>query len=737
VNTYRFILIVTILCTGIETITSQPPADAESIPALEGEIQIDGRVDETVWSTVQPLPLTMHLPIFGGDMTESTEIRVTYDEEYLYVGAVCSDSDPAKIQSPTFQRDAWDSNMDQVTLLLDPYNDNENMLVFSVTASGSRIDAVIKHDAQGDDVVNLSWNSYWDARCTVDDRGWQVEIQIPFSSLRFQERNGRVEMGMTVFRYLARKREMDIYPSIPPDWGFWSFAKASQAQTVSFAGIRNKRPWYVSPYTLAGLGHHHMRNENDVVEKIPDRKIQAGLDVQHAFSDNLNADFTVNTDFAQVEADNQVVNLSRYSLFFPEKRRFFLERASIFDFHTDLNNNMFYSRRIGIRDGEMIPLWGGARLVGRFNKWDVGFLNMQSKGTGDFASENFGVVRLRKNVFNQGSYVGGMMTSRIGMDGQNNFVYGVDGIINLFKQDYLQVNLSQSWDTGDTTNAGLYARSRIYLMWEKRTVKGFGYKFSYSSVGENYKPGLGFEQRYNFSQFGDRVFYSWFAPEGSSLRQTTITMNGSISLSNSTRDLETSTIGLESRWEWKRGSVLAVTLEHLEDDVPELFRLSDDFIILPAQYSNTSMGIRYTTLPIGLLRAGTSMRIGTFYGGKLFTWNVSPNVSLSKYFQLSADYEHNTIAFPDREKPFRSHVARLNMVASLNVKFSMSGFVQYNSLQHISTLNFRLRYNPADGNDLYLVYNEVLNNGPLPDVPNSPLSDSRTIMVKYVHTFRL
>ncbi|MCK5101561.1 MAG: hypothetical protein KAR17_02060, partial [Cyclobacteriaceae bacterium] len=179
-------------------------------------------------------------------------------------------------------------------------------------------------------------------------------------------------------------------------------------------------------------------------DKIDDLDFQIGLDIQHAFSDNLNADFTINTDFAQVEADNQVVNLSRFSLFFPEKRRFFLERASTFDFQYDLNNNLFYSRRIGIEDGELIPLYGGARLVGRLNKWDVGFLNMQSREKDDFPSENFGVLRLRRNILNQRSYVGGMFTSRIGTDGHRNFAYGIDGIINLFKQDYLQVNVAQT-----------------------------------------------------------------------------------------------------------------------------------------------------------------------------------------------------------------------------------------------------------------------------------------------------
>jgi hypothetical protein len=459
--------------------------------------------------------------------------------------------------------------------------------------------------------------------------------------------------------------------------------------------------------------------------------------VQHALTDNLNADFTLFTDFAQVEADNQVVNLSRFSLFFPEKRKFFLERASIFDFQTDLNNNMFYSRRIGINDGEMIPLWGGIRLVGRMDSWDVGFLNLQSREAGDFASENFGVLRLRRNVFNQRSYLGGMMTSRIGLDGKRNIVYGIDGIINMFRQDYLQVNLAQSWDTGDSTGIGMYDRSRMYLMWEKRIINGFGYRFSYSSVGQNYNPGLGFEQRYNFSQFGDRIFYSWFAPEKSSLRQTVVTLQGGISLNNSTREPETSTLALESKWVWKRGSGLTVKVENLLDNVPAVFNLSDADTITPGRYSNTILGITHTSVPAGMFQAETNVKAGTFYGGNLGLISLSARVIFSKYFEMLAFYEYSHIKFPDRDDPFVSHVARLNMTTSLNVKLSLSGFVQINSLQELSSLNFRLRYNPIDGNDLYLVYNEALNNHPRQSLRNYPVSDSRIIMVKYIHTFRL
>ncbi|MBT8254111.1 MAG: carbohydrate binding family 9 domain-containing protein [Flavobacteriaceae bacterium] len=711
----------------------------ETIPIskLTGPIKIDGQITESEWMSIKPLPLTMHWPNFKGDLTEQTEIRIAYDDQYIYIGAICQDRKPSGIQTPTFQRDDWGMKMDQITIELDTYDDNENGLLFSVTPTGSRIDVAIKNDAQGGDIANTSWNSYWTAETTINDTGWQAEIKIPFSSLRFKTSEGNVEMGLIAYRYIARKREMQIYPAIPADWGFWSFAKPSQGQTISFEGLQNKRPYFVSPYVLGGIGHHYEEDDTDVDQRIKDQDFEVGLDVQHAFGDNLNADFTFNTDFAQVEADNQVVNLSRFSLFFPEKRKFFLERASIFEFRNDGNNQMFYSRQIGINDGERIPIWGGVRMVGRFNKWDVGLLNMQSRKVDEFASENFGVLRLRKNVFNPRSYIGGMMTSRIDGDGRRNFAYGIDGIINVFGQDYLQINLAQTQDTEDESGIKAIDRSRLYLMWEKRTVNGFGYRVSYSNVGDDYTPGLGFERRKNFSQIGDQLFYNWFAPVESRLRQTTIRAVGNVSFNNTTNKLETSSVGLEAEWDWERGTNLEIGVERFRDVVPEEFDLSDDISIQSGDYSNTAAEIEFGTPQVNYATLQTNLKIGTFYGGNLVSLSFSPEVVFSKYFQISGFYEFNNIDFPDLNQSFKSHVARINMKASLNVKLSVTAFAQLNTLDDITAINFRLRYNPVDGNDFYLVYNEVLNNDPGSVSPRLPGSEVRALIVKYIHTFRL
>ncbi len=193
-------------------------------------------------------------------------------------------------------------------------------------------------------------------------------------------------------------------------------------------------------------------------------------------------DITVNTDFAQVEADDQVVNLSRFSLFFPEKRRFFLERSSIMDFGFESNNRLFYSRRIGINEGRINPLWGGVRLVGRVNKYDVGFLTMQSRGIEGAPSENFGVIRLRRKVSDNNSYIGGILTTRTDLKGAVNLAYGLDGIINLFGNDYLKVNFAGTYDMHDNalcmSSSGLLALSCQAIMKVSQKYKFSIYHFA-------------------------------------------------------------------------------------------------------------------------------------------------------------------------------------------------------------------------------------------------------------------
>lgn len=707
------------------------------IPRLHQPIVFDGHIQDGEWDAVDTLSMVSHWPDFSETPNTRTQFRVTYDEKFLYFSARCYAA-PLHIQGPSFERDYWEMTMDQVAIILDTYNDNENGVIFAVTPTGSRVDVSLKNDAQGDSPTDQSWNSFWEAAVSRDDKGWSAEVRIPFSSLRFQSADGNVTMGLIAYRYSARERQMDIFPSIPAQWGFWSFIKPSQAKDVSFSNVRNKRPWFTSPYVLAAGGYHHVNLGDSLYPlKSDDNRITAGLDIQHALTDNMNMDITVNTDFAQVEADDQVVNLSRFSLFFPEKRRFFLERSSIMDFGFDGNNRLFYSRRIGINEGKITPLWGGVRLVGRLNDYDVGLLTMQSRKHDGFSSENFSVFRLRKRISKNNSYLGGIITSRLDSRGSVNLAYGMDGIINLFGNDYLKINLANTYHSLDSVEYSnfLEGRKRVYMMWENRSQVGFNYSLSYSQVDEKYEPGLGFEARSDFKAVGDRISYGWFTPNSTTLRFMKVDLNTTAYFSNTSRHLESMLIAPSFFIEWKKNSSVQLTYSRFYDNVPSAFELSNTILIEPAEYVNNDITVTCQTPSVNFLNASFSTTLGTFYGGDRFSAGITPTYIISKYLTVSGFYQYNHISFTD-SPAYVTHVGRLKVATSLNVKLSVNAFAQINSLTAVTAVNFRLRYNPKDGNDFYLVYNEVVNNHGKED-PYLPFSDYRALMLKYIYTFHI
>lgn len=215
---------------------AQPPEEAV-LPRLQGPIQLDGLSDEPAWQAIEPVPLTMHAPIFEGTMTERTEIRVAYDDDYLYVAGRMYDSDPTGIQAVDIVRYASNFQNDWLFIILDSFNDNENALGFATNPAGVRTDFTISNDFQRVRDFNNSWSTFWDAATQRNDQGWFAVLRIPFSSLRFQDDHGEVIMGLTVFRYIARKGESHIFPAIPPNWGTYSFWKPSQAQRVHCTGV--------------------------------------------------------------------------------------------------------------------------------------------------------------------------------------------------------------------------------------------------------------------------------------------------------------------------------------------------------------------------------------------------------------------------------------------------------------------------------------------------------------------
>lgn len=727
-------LLLIFIFSGISVVKAQSPV---VIPETIKEVYLDGIIVEDAWKDAISFRLVKHSPDNGDEASEPTTVYLMYDNRYLYVAGIMKDSEPEKIQAPTKQRDDMGLNNDWFGIFLDTFNDKENGLTFLTTPSGLRTDFHIYNDGQGDFPVNQDWNTFWDVGVDLNDQGWTVEMRIPISSLRFQDSKGKTTMGLSLIRYIARKSEWDSYPLISNQWGFWSPFKPSQFLEITFENLTNRKPLYIAPYLLAGITQRNLLNDPETEYGLDNTTtLEPGLDVKFGLTSNLTADVTINTDFAQVEADNQQVNLTRFSLFFPEKRLFFLERSSTFDFGFGGQDRLFYSRRIGIQNGETSRIYGGARVVGRTGPWDLGFLSMQTEATGDVSSENNSVLRLRRQIINENTYVGGMMTSLIRTDGSQNIAYGIDGVFKLFDQSYLTTAWAQTFD--DEENSELFSTNpaRLRINFENRDYAGFIYDLDYSYSGKSYNPGLGFQNRSNFIRIGNSMGIGWIPENHSFINRHRIRANGFLILSNETGATESLEIGPEYSLNTLKSANVTIDIKYQYEDLPQTFDLSNEVEVPAGAYEFYGTNFSFETSNSRLLTATFSGYTGAFFDGWRHTLGIAPNWSVSSSLNLSGLYQINYVTFPDRNQQLTASVARLRMLYMFNTSFSVSAFTQYNSLTNGIISNLRIRYNPSEGNDLYIVFNETFNTDRSRMNPALPITDNRTILVKYTYTFK-
>ena len=739
------ILIIAFL-SGLQTnLISQ---EAIRIKRLTLPVEFDGMPKETSWEAPDIFSLTMHKPNYGAQPSERSEVRIGYDNEYLWVGASLYMQDPLKIFAVTKKRDEELFDCDAFGIILDTYNDNENGLAFFTTPTGLRTDYTISNDASQNgggpgmnSAMNISWNTFWDVKTTRDDNGWYVEMRIPFSSLKFKPQNDIATMGLIITRNISSNSEIDTYPSIDPRYGFMATNKPSLAKPIEIEGARPSKPVYISPYVIGGLSRGWAINEGETAYvKEDDPEYNAGIDIKYNINSNLTLDLTANTDFAQVEADDQQVNLTRYSLFFPEKRMFFQERSSLFDFSLGgYSDNLFYSRNIGIAGRELIRLYGGARLVGRMGKWDMGFMNMQTEKHEQTPGENFGILRMRRQVINPNSYVGGIMTSRIGMNGDQNIAYGLDGIFRLFGDDYLNVKWSQTYDSKIGNKMNSLDPSFIMIDWVRRSEEGFAYNVNYTYSGQKFNPGTGFVMRGGVQGLNAGMLYGWIPGEKSRLFNYNVNIRAERYIRLEDGNLETMRISPGFEINTKKNFHAEISLEYLEEGVLQNFPLSEKIWINAGNYSFLGFEGRFGTSESRLISFRGEIFGGQFYDGNRIGLEVESNINLSSSFKLSGGYEFNAIRFPEREISNSLNIHSVNMKAlyMFSTKLSATLLTQYVNTEDELITNFRLRFNPREGNDFYLVFNDFRGVANSYSIPERPKFFNKTIMVKYTHTFIL
>ncbi len=708
---------------------------------MEQAINFDGKPDEAGWKELEPFPMISHMPVFGKSPSEKSVIRMGYDEQFVYVGGLLYVSDPSFIQAIGKKRDMETMSTDFFLLSFDTYNDKENSLLFATNPLGLRWDAAVSKDgtiSMEQMPVNMDWNTFWEVKTSYDDQGWYLEMRIPISSLRFQDIDGQTVMGMSIFRWIPAKNEGDIFPATSNEWGLTSHLKPSKYEEVVFEDLSPKKPLYITPYLLTGFEQQNELNDAETAyENSQDFKFEPGLDIKYGINPNTVLDLTVNTDFAQVEADDQQFNTTRFSLFFPEKRKFFLERSSIFDFSMGGRNNLFYSRRIGLYEGDPVRIWGGARLNSRIKDWDLGVLNLQTASFEDLPSENFGAFRVKKRAFNEYSYLGGMLTTRLGVDGRYNIGYGLDGVVRVFGDDYLTIRMAQTLHDGAENKPLSMDPTSITLNWERRKREGLSYSAGLTYSGTDFEPGVGFEMIDDFIATAPRLQYTWISPEESWLQTHNISLFNYAFYRIPEYSLmmymlnPTWSFSSKNSWMGSAGPVFRI------DQLVEDFELSDSVTVPVGRYEYLSGELMLQTPGSSSFYTIIMFEGGGYFDGYKLTPSFQPIWNIGASVELGGMYQLDLIRFPDRQESLNNHIAGLQALYMFSTKLSFSAFVQYNSAINKVLSNVRFRYNPKEGTDLFVVFNEGRNTYLERELPNLPEYDTRNITIKFTYTFEV
>jgi hypothetical protein len=705
-----------LLAGGLALVAARAVADTPvaHVSPAGGPVKVDGRLDEAAWAAAAPIgPLVQTEPDEGAPPGEATEVRVLLDDHDLTFGIRCFDREPAGIAATKMGRDRDIEGDDHVLVVLDTFGDRRNGFFFAVNPRGARAEGQISNNSES---LNFDWDGIWDAAARVDDGGWTAEIAIPLKTLRF--RKELAVWGLNVQRYVARRQETDRWTAARRDVWISNLSEAGRLEGLG--GARQGRGLDVRPYLSAG-------------EADGDGEVKVGLDVFQNVTPNLTASLTVNTDFAETEADDRQVNLTRFPLFYPEKRSFFLEGAGIYEAaglgagNSDLMP--FYSRRIGLLRGEEVPILAGVKISGRVDRWNVGLLDV---GTGrvddlDLGRQNLLAARVSRNLFRQ-SFVGAFVTHGNPSGGGGNTLAGVDARL-----------ATSSLRGGENLSLDLYA----FVTDDEATGRkghAWGGKLDYPNdlwdvalsfkeIDEDFRPALGFVRRAGIRKTNLKAE---FMPRPSRLGIRQLFLEAALQYVTDTsgRTLDwmvtLAPLGLrtesgdEVRLEW------VPQFERLD----EAFEIQPGIVIPPGDYRYTAWIAEVETAGRRRWVAEAEARWGSFYDGDLTRVGARLTLKPSPHLLVSAEGEWSRGTLPAGSFTAKVLAGRLEL--SLNPDLGWSNLVQYDSDSREVGFQSRLRWRIRPGSDLFVVFNRGWVHGE--DGVYRPYFDRGSAKVQ--HTFR-
>lgn len=724
----QFVVLATTLHAD-ESAPMQSRDERRIVAAVEvlTQVVLDGSLDDEVWRTAVPTgEFVQAEPNEGAPATEPTVVRVAFDREALYIGVYCYDSDAAALTVNDIRKDFAIGEQDSFEVLLDTFGDRRNGFVFITNPEGAKSDAQIANEGRD---VNPGWDAVWRVVTKRQGDGWSAEIWIPFKTLRFTA-GASPEWGVNFGRRIRRKNEVAYWSPVPRAYSIYRSSLAGNL--LGLPSLIQSRNLRVRPFVVAD-------STSATGRAFPDRGVELGVDVKYGVTPALTLDLTINPDFAQVEADEQQVNLTRFSLFYPEKREFFVENSGIFYFGDIPRNTrqplrfrppeedllLFFSRRVGLTDaGEQIPVLGGARLTGRVGGFGLGLISMQTDAALSTPSTNYSVLRARRDVFGTSDVGGIIMNRQSTVSGDYNRVIGGDMNFRFFK--YLSWNsfVAKS-ETPSLTGRQLAWKTS--LGWENDLQR---YQYSILNIDDSFRADIGYVRRTgvrkHFADVGLRPRPAWlqklgfreFHPHAHFTRYT---------------DMANTSITRNDHWGasllFKRGGFVEYAVNPLMDTLARSFPIRPNVTIPEGRYQWTEHQVTLETDNSRMFSIATTLVRGGFWDGSQNSQRAAVVVKPSHRMRFDVGVQRNDVTLRTPDTAFKTILMTARTAYSFSTNLFLDSLFQYNTDLRQFNTNVRFHWIHRPLSDLYLVYNEQQ----LTDRPD--LAPGRAVILKYTHMF--
>lgn len=729
---FAYVLLLALTWAGLvsgqsqTTIAPQTSRVANAAP-VDHSPKIDGTLDDPLWKLAQSITnFAQREPYEGQAPTEKTEVRILYTRHAVYFGVHCYDSEPSGIIATELRRDVSQDLDDHFEILIDSNHDRRGAYVFQINPLGTQVDGLIVEEQAssfgpfGTD-FDSGWDGVWTSEARITADGWTATIEIPFTTLNFTH-SREVLWGVNFKRFIRRKNEEDLWSAYKRTFGI---TKVSQAgELAGIHDIGSGRLFIVKPYALGRY--------DKVTGRGPLFPLTGGVDVKYGLSSNLVLNLTGNTDFADTEVDLQPFNLTPFKVFIPEKRQFFLENAGVFNFDIGDEDQLFFTRQIGVDPvtGNQVPINGGAKLTGSLGRLELGILDVDTRSSGPNPYSNFGVVRLKESLW-PASYIGVMgIDKRSGnvLDSFNQ-TGGVDTRLVFFKDWFVDAHMAGTRSPGDPSGASDVGASLSYRSnWLDGIVER-------RKIGPNFNPEVGFIERTDSNEtYGDLTFK--VRPKVEGIRE--LQFEGFILHAPDTR-------GQVSTQEWQNTFRADFNNgAYTDDDIVDVFtqaittplHIYKNVFIPNGVYHFTRHQLTYGSGKDRRFTYNFFERFGSYYGGTLNEFRVRANYRPTKKFSVSASETWDRFRLPLPNGNFSV------VLASLQGNYSFNRFLTFTSLLQMDTsntqavsANLRLRYNYRPDSDLYIIYNVGTQFASIAPA-NPPQIRETRFAVKYTYSWR-